>query len=110
MPTEEILTWDSSAAPGTILPHLRSYCAISHQRPDRHLDLAITPQAPVQVELLASLDIGKLAPGASVFAKARVDWNQPTCHLRAGSMVVGHIVDLQRRTKEKTRVQSHHYL
>ena len=65
------------------------------------MDLPITSQAPVQVELLASLDVGKLAPGASVFAKVRVDWNQPACHLRAGSMVVGHIVDLQRRTKEK---------
>jgi hypothetical protein len=71
------------------------------QRPGRNEDIPITPQAPIQVELLASLDVGKLSPGASVFAKARVDWNQPTCHLRAGSMVVGHIVDLERRSKQK---------
>jgi len=71
------------------------------QRSARNQDLPISSQAPIQVELLASLDTGKLVPGASVFAKARVDWNQPTCHLRAGSMVVGHIVDLEKRTKEK---------
>jgi hypothetical protein len=71
------------------------------QRPGRNQDLPITSQAPIQVELLASLDAGKLSPGASVFAKARVDWNQPTCHLRAGSMVVGHIVNLEKRTKQK---------
>jgi hypothetical protein len=62
--------------------------------------MPVTPQPPVQVELLASLDAGKLSIGGSVFAKARVDWNQPTCHLRAGSMVVGHIVALEKRSKQ----------
>ncbi|WP_353071786.1 hypothetical protein [Tunturiibacter gelidiferens] len=69
------------------------------QRTTKNRDLPITSQAPIQVELLAALDVGKLSPGASVFAKARVDWNQPNCHLRAGSMVVGHVVDLEKRSK-----------
>jgi hypothetical protein len=63
-------------------------------------DRKINPQAPLQAELLASLDAGKLSIGSSVFAKARVDWNQPTCHLRAGAMVVGHILALEKRSQQ----------
>ena len=66
---------------------------------NRNSDRPISPQAPLQAELLASLDANKLSVGAPVFAKARVDWNQPACHLRIGSMVVGHIVELQKRSK-----------
>jgi hypothetical protein len=69
------------------------------QRPSDGAERRISPQAPFQAELLAPLDAGKLSRGATVLAKARFDWNDPNCHLRAGSVVVGHIVDLQQRSK-----------
>ncbi|WP_353066786.1 hypothetical protein RBB77_09305 [Tunturibacter psychrotolerans] len=63
-------------------------------------DRRINPQAPLQAELLAPVDANKLALGAPVFAKARVDWNDPSCHLRTGSAVTGHIVAIEKRTKQ----------
>jgi hypothetical protein len=69
------------------------------QHPPGNQERRISPQAPVQTELLASLDAGKLSRGALVLAKARFDWNDPTCHLRAGSVVSGHIIDLQQRSQ-----------
>jgi hypothetical protein len=63
-------------------------------------DRRINPQAPLQAELLAPVDANKLSLGAPVFAKARVDWNDPACHLRTGSAVTGHIVAIEKRTKQ----------
>ena len=63
-------------------------------------DRRINPQAPLQAELLAPVDANKLSLGAPVFAKARVDWNDPSCHLRTGSAVSGHIVAIEKRTKQ----------
>jgi hypothetical protein len=60
----------------------------------------INPQSPLEAELLAPLDAGKLVRGASVLAKARLDWKSPTCLLRAGSVVSGHIVDFEQRSKQ----------
>jgi len=72
---------------------------VQPQRSPKTPERRINPQAPLQVELLAPVDAGRLSVGASVLAKARVDWNDPTCHLRAGSVVVGHIVDVAKRSK-----------
>jgi hypothetical protein len=63
-------------------------------------DRRLNPQAPLQAELLAPVDANKLSLGAAVFAKARVDWNDPSCHLRTGSVVTGHIVAIEKRTKQ----------
>jgi hypothetical protein len=68
----------------------------SREKQDRRLN----PQVPLQAELLAPVDANKLSLGASVFAKARVDWNDPACHLRTGSVVTGHIVAIEKRTKQ----------
>jgi len=54
----------------------------------------------LQADLLAVLDAAKLTRGATVLAKARVNWNNPTCHLRAGAIVIGHVIDLEQRSKQ----------
>jgi hypothetical protein len=74
--------------------------SIHAQRTPAHEERRINPQAPLQAELLAPLDASKLTRGAAVLAKARLDWNDPTCPLRAGSVVSGHITDLQQRSKQ----------
>jgi hypothetical protein len=70
------------------------------QRPREEQVRVLSSQAPLQANLLASLDAAKLTRGAAVYAKALVDWNDPSCHLRAGSIVVGHILDLEQRSKQ----------
>jgi hypothetical protein len=79
-------------------------CSVNLHAQSRHAqdkpERAILSQTPLQVELLAAVDANKLTLGAQVLAKTRIDWNQPNCRLRAGSVVVGHVVDLQRRTKQ----------
>jgi hypothetical protein len=64
------------------------------------LDRVLSAQAPLQADLLAVLDTAKLTRGATVLAKARVNWSNPTCHLRAGAIVIGHVIDLERRSKQ----------
>jgi hypothetical protein len=54
----------------------------------------------LQADLLAFLDAAKLTRGATVLAKARVSWNNPACHLRAGAIVIGHVIDLEQRSKQ----------
>jgi hypothetical protein len=61
---------------------------------------AILSQRPLQVDLLAPLDVGKLSPGSRIFAKSRVEWNTPTCHMRAGATVSGHAVEVVRHSKD----------
>lgn len=76
-------------------------CTLARAQGSREgLDRILSSQVPLQADLLAPLDAGKLARGAPVLAKARVDWNNPTCHLRAGAIVMGHIIDLERRSKQ----------
>ncbi len=67
----------------------------------RREERVIDPQRPLQVDLLGSLDAGKLNPGSPVFAKSRVEWSISTCHLRAGAAVSGHVVDLARHSKDR---------
>jgi hypothetical protein len=60
----------------------------------------VSSQTPLEAVLLAPLDAGKLVRGAPVLAKARLDWKGPTCVLRAGSVVSGHVVDFEQRSKQ----------
>ena len=64
------------------------------------LDRVLSAQAPLQTDLLTVLDVAKLTRGATVLAKARVNWNNPSCHLRAGAIVIGHVIDLEQRSKQ----------
>jgi hypothetical protein len=50
--------------------------------------------------VLAPLDAGKLVRGAPVLAKSRLNWNGPACSLRVGSVVSGHVVDVEKRSKQ----------
>jgi len=61
---------------------------------------AIDSQRPLQVDLLASIDVGKLTPGSRIFAKARVEWDGRNCHMRAGGTVSGHVVEVVRHSKQ----------
>jgi hypothetical protein len=60
-------------------------------------------QTPLQADLLAPLDASEVKRGAAVLAKTRVDWNSSACHLRAGSIVIGHIIELEQPSKQKDR-------
>jgi hypothetical protein len=73
-------------------------CCAQHSQNDH--EPRTNPQTPLEAELLAPLDASKLVRGASVLAKARLDWNGPTCLLRAGSVVSGRIVDLEQRSRQ----------
>jgi len=70
------------------------------QSPRESPDDRINPKRPLQAELLAPLDTAKLVRGATVLAKATLDWNDPACLLRAGSVVSGHIADLEQKSKQ----------
>ena len=53
------------------------------------------------VQITSSIDGKKLKPGAAVLAKVRAAWDGPKCHLRAGSIVAGHVVEVvPRGTKD----------
>jgi hypothetical protein len=76
-------------------------CIPVRAQPSREgLDRVLSSQAPLQADLLALLDAAKLTRGSRVLAKARVDWNDPACHLRAGAIVIGQVVDLEQRSKQ----------
>lgn len=75
----------------------------AHSRAQRPRDLRerrINPRTPLQVELLTPMDVARLVRGAPVLAKARLDWNDPKCLLRAGSVVSGHVVDVEQKSKQ----------
>ena len=75
-----------------------------------------TAIAPLQTELIGPLDISRLHPGSPVLTKLSVAWtgsqpgNQPgarpgapngtPCHLRAGSILTGHIAEVDPRTRQ----------
>ncbi|WP_260737475.1 hypothetical protein [Tunturiibacter lichenicola] len=87
--------WAHALCFAILVLNLYAHPQRARETPERR----INPQSPLQVELLAPVDAGRISIGASVLAKARVDWNDPACHLRAGSVVVGHIIDLEKRSK-----------
>ena len=59
-----------------------------------------TPVTPLQTELIGPLDIARLRPGSPVLAKLDVAWTGRGCALRAGSMLSGHIAEVDPRTKQ----------
>ncbi len=61
----------------------------------------LEPMKPLQVGLLAALDVAKATPETKVFAKVLIDWNDPDCHLHAGAVISGHVTRVERQTKEK---------
>lgn len=58
-----------------------------------------SPARPLQAELIAPLDLSRVHAGSSVLVRVDVDWAESGCTLRVGSIVPGHVVDLQRRSK-----------
>ena len=80
---------------------LSCICTLARaQSQHEELDSVLSAQAPLQADLLAVLDVAKLTRGVTVLAKARVNWNNPTCHLRVGAIVIGHVIDLEQRSKQ----------
>ena len=55
---------------------------------------------PLQTELIAPLDIHRLEPGSPVLAKLEVPWSGLGCKLPQNSMVKGHVVEIDPRTKQ----------
>lgn len=66
----------------------------SHQSRQSTPQQSNPTRAPLLVQLLAPLDAGKLSTGSRVIAKARVDWSDAGCRLRAGSVVTGHVTEV----------------
>jgi len=59
-----------------------------------------TPLTPLQTELVGPLDISRLHPGSPVLAKLDVAWTGLGCQLSAGSILTGHIAEVDLRTKQ----------
>jgi hypothetical protein len=53
----------------------------------------------LQVNLLTPIDSAHAKPGQSVEAEAAFDWHAPTCMLHQGALLRGHVVDVQKATK-----------
>ncbi len=58
------------------------------------------PPQVIETELLNSLDVGRLHAGAPVLARVKYDWANAGCRLRAGTTIVGHVVDVVRHSKQ----------
>ncbi len=54
---------------------------------------------PLQTELLGPLEGSRVHPGSPVLVRVDLDWSGPGCHLRAGSIVQGHVVQMVKRSK-----------
>jgi len=52
---------------------------------------------PVQAELIAPLNVRRLAPGATVFARVTLDWKGLGCTLRIGATLEATVVVAERR-------------
>jgi hypothetical protein len=76
-------------------------CIPVRAQPSREgLDRVFSSQTPLQADLLAPIDAAKVKRGTTILAKARVDWNNSACHLRVGSIVIGHVIDLEQPSKQ----------
>lgn len=53
---------------------------------------------PVQAELLAPVNVRRLEPGATVFARVTLDWKGLDCTLRTGATLEGTVEAADRRT------------
>ena len=80
--------------------------ACAQHQGDNH-ERTISSQIPLQAELLVPLNVTKLTRGASVLAKATIDWNDPACHLRVGSVIVGHVIDFEPRSNQNKAIKPH---
>jgi len=59
---------------------------------------------PIQAETLQPLNAGKVKVGDPILAKLALPWKGPTCDLRAGAIIQGHVVT--RRAYSKTEKTS----
>jgi hypothetical protein len=66
----------------------------------RNEERPIDSQQPLQVDLLASLDVSKLKSGAQIFAKSRAEWHAASCHMRTGAAISGHVVAVEPRSQQ----------
>lgn len=55
---------------------------------------------PLFTELVAPLDARKLTVGSPVFATVMADWSDPACHLKNGSTIGGHVVEVKQDSKQ----------
>ena len=72
------------------------FLSVAQQKEER----AIDSQRPLQVDLLAPLDVSKLKPGAPIFAKTRSEWEAASCHIRTGASISGHVVEVKPRSQQ----------
>jgi len=56
-------------------------------------------RVPIQAELVKAMDAGRVKAGDSVLAKVDVEWKNPECTLRKGSILKGRIVADTERSK-----------
>ncbi len=64
------------------------------------LALGQTALTPIQTELVGPLDISRLKVGSPVLAKLAVPWSGAGCQLRVGSILGGHVAEIEPRTKQ----------
>ena len=60
---------------------------------------AIDPQLPLQVDLLAPLDVSRLKASDRVFVRSRSEWQSGSCRTRAGSTIAGRVVEAEPHSK-----------
>ncbi len=76
------------------------FCVALRAQGPRDVQAHPNPLIPLQVELIAPLDANKVSAGDRVFVRVRAEWSDPACHLRDGSVIAGHILNVERRSKE----------
>ena len=60
---------------------------------------AVSATRPLQTELIGVLDLSRVHVDSSVLVRVALEWSEPGCTLRAGSIVQGRVVSLVRRAK-----------
>jgi hypothetical protein len=60
---------------------------------------AAQARTPVQVELVGSVEAGRVKAGDLILAKTAVKWQSPECTLRQGAILDGRIVEQRPRSK-----------
>ncbi len=61
---------------------------------------AVSPVRPLQTELIGPLDLSRVHEGSSVLLRVDLAWSGTGCVLRAGGIVRGHVVRVERRSKQ----------
>ncbi len=70
------------------------------QRTSADRERSLSPVLPLQVELLQTMDAGKLVRGQAVLAKTAVEWHDRSCRVRKGATVTGHITNVVPKSKQ----------